>query len=156
MRRLVAMMAILGVTVTACGGDTDDAGPNDATTTTTTLGTTTTTTLAANPSTTRAGKPTTTTRASNSTTTPVTLRCKAIGFTPGSDDVASDIRATGLSCREAESFVRVAGTRTNAVEPQEVDVLGYRCVRTRIETEGLPRAYYQCVNGRKKVTFVRS
>jgi hypothetical protein len=143
MRRL-ALLAILGSVLVACGDDTDDVAP----TTTTTIGSTTTTTTALTTTTTSSRRP--------ATTSPVTLRCKTVGFTPNSEDAASDITATGLSCAEAESFVRIVGRQTSPGGPQEVDVQGYHCVRTGSEQEPLPRAFYQCVDGAKKVTFARS
>ena len=85
-----------------------------------------------------------------------TLRCKMVGFTPNSEDAASEITATGLSCDEAEAFVRVAGERTSSGGPDRVDVSGYRCVRTGSEQDPLPLSRYECTNGDKKVTFVRS
>ena len=84
------------------------------------------------------------------------LKCDSVPFTPNSEDLASDIEATGLSCEEAEEFVRVAGKRTSSGGPAELDVEGFHCERTRSEQDPLPRAHYECVSGTKKVTFVRS
>lgn len=149
MRRLVVLIAIVGSVFAACGEDGEDVTPTTATTvgpTTTTLAVTTT--LTATTTSTRTGRPT--------TTTAVTLRCNTVAFTPNSEDAASDITATGVSCAEAESFVRVAGRQTSSGGPQMVDVSGYHCVRTRSEEDPLPRAFYECVNGPRKITFVRS
>ena len=85
-----------------------------------------------------------------------TLRCETVGFTPNSEDAASEITATGLSCDEAEAFVRVAGERTSSGGPDRLDVAGYRCVRTGNEQDPLPVSRYECTNGDKKVRFVRS
>ena len=139
----MAPLVAVGLALAACGGDDDEPEP------TTTLAPTTTTTLA----------PTTTTSSPAQTTTtarPVTLRCKTIGFTPDSEDAASSVTATGLPCSEAESFVRIAGRQTSPGGPQQVDVQGYRCVRTQSKEEPLPQAFYTCTNGPKKVSFVRS
>lgn len=147
MRKVVVALTFLGLVLTACG---DDTAPGSAGGTTTTL---------ADPATTgpTAADPTTTTSgARTATTQPVTSRCQTVGFTPNSEDAASDVTATGLSCADAEAFVRVAGTRTSSGGPQEVEVSGYRCVRTRSEEDPLPRAFYECTSGSKKVTFVRS
>ena len=95
--------------------------------------------------------------ATNTTSAPsATLRCGMVGFTPNSEDAASEITATGLSCDEAEAFVRVAGERTSSGGPDRLDVSGYRCVRTGSEQDPLPLSRYECTNGDKKVTFVRS
>lgn len=104
---------------------------------------------------------TTSTPPAPSTTTPTssvrtTAKCRTVGFTPNSEDAASSIEATGLSCDEAEAFVRVAGTRTSSGGPEEVDVQGFHCERTRTEQDPLPQAFYECTSGTKKVTFVRS
>ena len=99
---------------------------------------------------------TTTTLADTTTTQAVTLQCKMVGFTPNSEDAAGEVTATGLSCADAEAFVRIAGARTSPGGPQELDVSGYHCVRTRSEEDPLPRSFYECTNGSQKVTFVRS
>jgi hypothetical protein len=98
----------------------------------------------------------TTTTLAETTTQAVTLRCKMVGFTPNSEDAAGDITATGLSCADAEAFVRIAGARTSSGGPQELDVSGYHCVRTRSEEDPLPQSFYECTNGPKKVAFIRS
>lgn len=118
-------------------------------------GATTTTVAAAAASTTsttaRAGATTTTARAAAGT-----LDCQTIGFTPNSEDAASSVKATGLPCAEGEAFVRIAGMRTSSGGPAQVDVEGYRCVRVRTSQDPLPQAFYECTNGAKKVTFVRT
>jgi len=111
-------------------------------------------------STTTAGAPasTTTTRAGSTTTAraAATLNCQTIGFTPNSEDAASSVTATGLSCAEAEAFVRIAGRQTSSGGPAQVTVEGYNCVRVRSVQEPLPQAFYECTSGAKKVTFTRS
>ena len=85
-----------------------------------------------------------------------TQSCRTVAFTPNSEDAASSVTATGLSCAEAEAFVRVAGTRTSSGGPSSVNVDGYRCVLTRSVPDPLPQAFYECTSDSKKVTFVRS
>jgi hypothetical protein len=85
-----------------------------------------------------------------------TLECQNVAFTPDSEDAASSIRATGLPCAEAEAFVGIAGRQTSSGGPQQVDVEGYRCILVRSDQEPLPQAYYECTNGSKTVTFVRT
>ncbi len=111
---------------------------------------TTTTAAPASTTTTRAGSTTTAARAA------ATLDCQTIGFTPNSEDAASSVRATGLSCAEAEAFVRIAGRQTSSGGPAQVTVEGYRCVRVRSVQEPLPQAFYECTSGTKKVTFTRT
>ncbi len=136
----------------ACGvvtGSRPATGPAGATPTTVAAAVTSTT-LGGATTTTRVGATTTTARAG------ATLDCPSIGFTPNSEDAATSIRATGLSCAEAETFVRAAGARTSSGGPARVDVNGYRCVRVRTVKEPIPQAFYECTNGAKKVTFVRT
>ena len=94
--------------------------------------------------------------ATTSTRAGATLDCQTVGFTPNSEDAASSIKATGLSCAEAEAFVRIAGRRTSAGGPAQVDVEGYRCVRVRTVQEPIQQAFYECTSGVRKVTFVRT
>ena len=149
MRRTATLVASMLILFAACGDDGDDAEVGAGTTATTTVVTTTTTTLPATSTTTgRAGATT--------MTTAVTRDCMTVGFTPNSEDAASSIKATGLSCAEAEAFVRNAGRRTSSGGPASVTVDGYRCVLVRSLQEPLPQAFYECTNGAKKVTFVRS
>lgn len=83
-------------------------------------------------------------------------RCDQVAFTPDSEDTASDIEATGLTCEEAERLVRAAGPRTSSGGPQSVTVDGFRCVLTGTEEDPLPRASFECTDGNRKVTFVRT
>ncbi len=142
MRKATIIMAVLALALAACG---DDAEPEAALTTTTKA-------VAAVQAVT-----TTTNRAPVATTIgPATSSCEPVGFTPDSEDVASDIRATGLSCAAASAFVRAAGQVTSSGGPQEVHVEGYHCVRTATYEEPLPRSSYECTDGARTVTFVRS
>jgi hypothetical protein len=90
------------------------------------------------------------------TTAPATVRCGTVGFTPESEDAASEITATGTSCDEARTFAEIAGRQTSSGGPGELDVAGYHCVRTRSEQDPLPRAYFDCTRGSTTITFVRS
>lgn len=130
----------------ACG--VVGGGPS-ATTIPATGDATTTSTVAGSTTTTRAGS-TTTARAAG------TLDCQTIAFTPNSEDAASSVKATGLTCAEAEAFVRIAGRQTSSGGPAQVTVEGYRCVRVRSVQDPLPQAFYECTSGTKKVTFTRS
>lgn len=135
----------------ACGVVGD--GPTTTPSTTTQAGAVTTSTTAV-----AAGAATSTTRQGATTTAraAMTLDCQTVGFTPNSEDAASSIKATGLTCAEAEAFVRVAGRQTSSGGPAQLDVEGYRCVRVRTAQEPLPQAFYECTSGAKKVTFVRT
>ena len=71
---------------------------------------------------------------------PRTRSCGQVAFTPDSDDVAANIRATGLTCGLARDFVRDSSGR-----PGE-RFRGFRCESTAVENpEELPYARYRCV-----------
>ena len=134
MRRALLVVAFVGLALGACGDDDDEPSvPTEPTLMTTT-------TILAAPTTASAR----------------TRQCESVGFTPNSEDAASDITATGLSCEEARAFVMVAGRQTSSGGPRQVEVQDYDCQRTRFEQEPLPRSFYECANGSRKVTFVRS
>lgn len=166
MRRNLVMLTVVALCAVACGDDSDSGQPA-ATTTTTTAPVST----SAEPTTTTAAPATTGTTATTATTTttspprpttsttapdPSPEQCGSVAFTPDSEDAASEITAVGLSCDEAEAFVRVAGGLTSSGGPPELEVDGYRCVRTRSEEDPLPRSFYECTNGALRVTFARS
>jgi hypothetical protein len=149
MRRIATLVAVMLLVLVACGNDGDETEVGAATTTTTTVVPATTTTPVPTTTATTRARATTTTAA-------VTRDCATVGFTPNSEDAASSIKATGLPCAEAEDFVRIAGRRTSVGGPAQLDVEGYHCVQVRTVQEPLPQAFYECTNGPKKVTFVRS
>lgn len=137
MQAVVLMMMV--VTMLSACGDKDDAG------------TATTTSIDGAASSTTSSVVTTTTAAAAAT-----LDCETVGFTPNSEDAASSIHATGVSCEQARSFVLEAGAVTSSGGPAQVDVLGYRCVRTRSLEDPIPQAFYECTKSDAKVTYVRT
>ena len=117
---------------------------------------TTSSTVAASTTTTSPVRPATTTIAST-TSTAVVRRCADIGFTPNSEDLASNIVAMGMSCVEAEALVRKVGPQVGAVGgPSRVEVDGFVCVRTAQRDRGLPSSDFSCTSGTKSLTFVRT
>lgn len=142
------LAAVLG----ACTSSSDEPSVAEPATSTTAAPTTT---AEQQTSTSRAGG----TRpgpAPTTTAAPRTLDCGTVAFTPQSEDAASQIRATGLSCADAQAVVRVVGERTSAGGPAALDAEGYHCVQTGSEEDPLPQASYECTSGSKKITFVRS
>ena len=139
--RLLAAMAVAAMAsgLVACGDD--DTEPE--TTSTSVATSTALTSTSASTSTTGGGAG-------------ATLDCGTVGFTPQSEDAASQIKATGVTCEEARTFVEAAGARTSSGGPQQVTVNGYRCVLTRTVEDPLPFADYECTDGDKKITFTRS
>lgn len=138
-------LVAVAVVATACSfvGCSDD-GTEPATATTSTPTTSLSTTTSSTTTSTTAGS------------SGAALDCGTVGFTPASEDAASQIKATGVSCEEARTFVEAAGARTSSGGPQRVTVNGYRCVLTRSVDDPLPYADYECTNGSKKITFTRS
>ncbi len=87
---------------------------------------------------------------------PIALRCNDIGFAPNSDNLATDIVATGVTCVEAEALVRKVGPPLgpiNGAERAEAD--GWLCVRTGQDLSRLPTATYECTSGNRTITFTR-
>lgn len=83
--------------------------------------------------------------------------CKDVGFSPNTDNLASDIVATGIPCAEAEAFVRKVGGPLgpiNGLPRTESD--GFVCERTSQQEAGLPSATYVCTSGSRRITFVRT
>ena len=69
-----------------------------------------------------------------------TRACGQVGFTPDSEDMAADIRATGITCGIARDFVRDSSGR-----PGE-RFRGFRCRSTEVDrTDALPYTRYRCV-----------
>lgn len=122
-----AICALLAAVLVACG---DDGNGDGATATTATTSTT--------------------------STTQATQRCANVGFTPNSDDVASDIVAIGLSCAEAEAVVRVVAAPLSATGPARSEGAGFTCVLTGRSTEALESATYECTSGTRRITFRRT
>ena len=84
-------------------------------------------------------------------------RCNDIAFAPNSDNLASDIVATGVTCAEAEALVRKVGPRVGAIgEPSRVEVDGWVCIRTASNERFLPNSDFACTSGSKTVTFHRT
>ncbi len=71
--------------------------------------------------------------------TPQSRSCRQVAFTPNSDDVASSIRATGLTCELARDFIRDSVGRPGA------RFRGFRCTSTAVDApESLPYRRYRC------------
>ena len=82
--------------------------------------------------------------------------CPNVEFAPNSDNLAVEIRATGVGCVEAEALVRKVGTQVRSVGgPSRVEADGWVCVRTSQSDQGLPSSEFECVSGSNKVTFRR-
>ena len=141
--KAAGLLAVVALATGCARAGEEGATTTEATSTTTTVAETTTT------STTRPA-------ATATTGSAMAVDCGTIGFTPASEDAASQIRATGVGCAEARAFVTVAGQRTSAEGPAQLDVDGYRCVRTRAVQDPLPVASYTCTSGAKRITFDRS
>ena len=161
------LMALIGLLLLAgCSGD--DARslgpvPTAPTTTTTepvtsTTSTTTATSVAPRP----AASATTSTAAPRlvNGTPQVTVgasRCQDIAFAPNSDNLASDIVATGVTCAEAEALVRKVGPQVGAIGgPSRVEADGWVCIRTASNDRFLPNSDFACTSGSKTVTFHRT
>ena len=75
--------------------------------------------------------------------------CGHIAFTPNSDDIATRIRAEGVTCRTARRFVRAVDGHA----PRRFR--GYRCTRKELDT-ALTQWRYRCTDGGKLIRWVKS
>ena len=148
--RLGVMLVAVALSAGGCGRGAEE------TTTTTTTDATSTTNVAETTTSTSASTSTTPTGGTAVTASGTPLDCGTVGFTPNSEDAASQIKATGLSCAEARAVLGAVGPRTSAEGPQELDVEGYHCTRTQVVQDPLPFSAYECKSGAKRITFVRS
>jgi hypothetical protein len=83
--------------------------------------------------------------------------CADVAFAPNSDNLATAVIATGVSCADAEALVRKVGAQVRSVGgPSRVEVDGYVCLRTGENTApGLPASDFECTSGSRKITFRR-
>ena len=103
--------------------------------------------------------PTTAATVAATTTTAAAARCADVSFSSNPDDKASEVKATGLSCAEAEALVRKVGPDVKGIGgPAQVTSDGFVCNRTnaRAGDHGPPSATFDCVNGAMRVNFIRS
>jgi hypothetical protein len=108
-------------------------------------------------STTSTTRPATTTSIAPTTTT--APACANVSFSSNADDRASEIKATGLSCADAEALVRKVGPQVvGDGGPSRVDSDGFVCNRTsaRSGDHGPASAIFECINGPSKVVFTRT
>lgn len=71
-----------------------------------------------------------------------TRSCASVGFTPNSDDLATNIRAQGVTCRFARKYVR-----DSEGQPGE-RFRGFTCAKVAVDApEGLPYRRYRCQRG---------
>lgn len=149
---LVAAGAL--IVLAGCGGSgqTTAAGAQATQATQATSGAPATATTAPIPTT----AATATTVAATATTVP---KCTDQTLSANPEDTAANIRATGLSCTDAEAFVRAAGAQmTSPNDPARIESGGYVCNRTSLRSgdHGPALATFECVNGSAKVTFQRA
>jgi hypothetical protein len=77
-------------------------------------------------------------------------RCKAVAFTPNSDDVATGIQARNIGCRRARRLVR----RSQGTPPVRFE--GWACSsKERAMVEGLAHVVYRCERGARTVRWKR-
>jgi hypothetical protein len=143
----------------ACGGGSERSSPEPAAVKTQAPSTTTTVvpvTDTAPPRTKTLPSTTTTTLQGTGSAPPPSAECTTVGFTPNSDDAASSIVATGLSCDEAEALVRKIGPSVGPFGPARIELDGFECVLTRTDDVELAHGFFECTSGSKRITFVRS
>jgi hypothetical protein len=81
---------------------------------------------------------------------PATKRCASVPFTPYSDDVAANVRATRMSCAAARDLIR----RSEGHPPARFR--GFTCTRRRVEgAVEMPYTRVRCVKGSRSVRWDR-
>jgi hypothetical protein len=106
------------------------------------------------PETTSSGGPDTRT---STAPAPSPTACDDIAFTPASDDMATDIVATGVSCAEATDLVRtVAGEHNFYSGPRSFTASGWACTVATGTAAPLPVGRYACALGEEEVTWTKS
>jgi hypothetical protein len=113
-------------------------------------------TSAGTPPTSAATVPAPTTVAPSSTKA---VSCADMTLSTGPTDLASEIKAVGLSCADAAALIGKVGPQvTPAGGPPRVESDGFVCVPqgSRGTDHGPPSAIFQCTSGAMLVSFVRS
>jgi hypothetical protein len=83
-------------------------------------------------------------------------KCPPVGFTPNSDDVATDLTATGLDCTEASALVRRARQEHDPVTgPRFFRLDPFTCRAVR-QTTTLESTAYRCDDGARRVTWTKT
>jgi hypothetical protein len=100
---------------------------------------------------------TTTSGASTTTTsTPTSVGCGDIVFSPSSDEMATGIVATGVTCTEATALVRTVRDQHNFVSgPRSFTAAGWACTVVT-EDVSIPVGHYSCARGDAEVTWDRT
>jgi hypothetical protein len=81
---------------------------------------------------------------------PKVAACQDVPFTANSDDVAAEIRATGVSCDEARALVRDSD---GAPGPE---FRGYACTSRQVRGDPvLVHSAWRCARGDTKITWKR-
>ena len=78
-----------------------------------------------------------------------TITCDDVAFTANSDNLAADIRATGIDCGEARAFIRDAD---GAPDP---GFRGYTCTSRRVEGDALIHTVWRCSEGDRVIAWSR-
>jgi hypothetical protein len=81
------------------------------------------------------------------------VACGDIAFAPASDDMATNVVATGVPCAEATGLVRTVRDQHNFVSgPRSFTAAGWACTVVT-EDVTLPVGHYSCTRGDDKVTW---
>ncbi len=82
---------------------------------------------------------------------PAARPCASVPFTPNSDDIAANVRATRMSCAAARDLIRRSEGRPPA------RFRGFTCTRRRVEGAAVEMPYtrVRCVKGSRRVSWDR-
>jgi hypothetical protein len=112
---------------------------------------------AGSPSSAPSGTSGTTPTTSTTSTQPPAARpiaCGDIAFSPNSDDMATNIVATGVSCAEATDLVRTVRGQHNFVDgPRAFTAAGWACTVSTDTASPVPVGHYRCSRGDSSVSW---
>jgi len=84
------------------------------------------------------------------------IACGDLTFTSQTEDGASDILVTGLSCELAADFIRrVARSHNFYSGPRSFTYEGFSCTEKLVDN-GLPAGLYRCVDGERTVSWKKT
>ena len=142
---------VASAVVSGCGsGDAQEAAPTGtgagSSSTTASTSTSSTSLVSISPS-------VETTEATTPAPAPVPQSCDDIVFEANSDNIASDIVATGVSCAEADTFIRAADGQAPRGE-SSYPLNGFDCTVVQATT-GLAHAIITCTTGNQTISYRR-
>lgn len=88
----------------------------------------------------------------------MTQDCGRIDVEPGTDNVVDHIKATGVECDAARTFIRRVSREHNFYSgPRTFELGGYQCIVVTDDPQlDLPTGHYSCLSGDARLTWDES